>query len=148
MEQQPLQKTNVPPLSPAVLEKKTDSHSYKGWLNSDLFLKRALAVYGYGFVGNLIVMIPVFIIFSIFFGFLAAAFLGGIFGQKGDMPQMPDMNGKLNINEICEGSLAYTDFTDGAAAGQYVKDCKEGKHPEVIENYKKMMMAPNDGMMI
>jgi hypothetical protein len=47
--------------------------------------------------------------------------------------------GKLDINAVCEGALAYMTFTDGAAADKFVADCKEGKHPEVIEQWKAQM---------
>lgn len=36
-----------------------DTHSYKGWLNSDHFLKRVFAVLGYLSVAILIAAIPV-----------------------------------------------------------------------------------------
>jgi len=48
-----------------------DKNNYKGWLNSDSFLKRAFAVYGYGFTAGLITLI-------IIWGF--AIIIGGIFG--------------------------------------------------------------------
>jgi hypothetical protein len=44
--------------------------------------------------------------------------------------------GKLNINAVCDGALAYMTFPNGADAEKFVADCKEGKHPEVIEKYK------------
>ncbi len=47
--------------------------------------------------------------------------------------------GKLDINAICEGALAYMTFPDGASAEAFVAECKEGKHPEVIERYKADM---------
>lgn len=47
--------------------------------------------------------------------------------------------GKLNINAVCDGALAYMTFPDGASAEQFVTECKEGKHPEVIEQYKAQM---------
>lgn len=47
--------------------------------------------------------------------------------------------GKLDINAVCESVLAYTTFSDGAAAEAYVAECKEGKHPEVIERFKADM---------
>lgn len=43
---------------------------------------------------------------------------------------------KINIDAVCENALAYMTFTDGASADAFVADCKEGKHPEVIEQYK------------
>ncbi len=48
----------------------------------------------------------------------------------------PAPMGKINIGEVCQGALAYMTFTDGAAAEAFVEDCKAGKHPEVIEQYK------------
>lgn len=44
--------------------------------------------------------------------------------------------GKLNIDAVCRGALAYMTFPDAATADVFVADCKEGKHPEVIERYK------------
>lgn len=46
---------------------------------------------------------------------------------------------KLNINAVCEGALAYMSFEDGESAAAFVAECKEGKHPEVIERYKAEM---------
>lgn len=45
-------------------------------------------------------------------------------------------SGKIDIAAVCEGALAYMSFPNGAAADAFVADCKEGKHPEVIERYK------------
>lgn len=50
--------------------KEQDTYSYKGWLNSDSFLKRAFAVWGYYFVANLIIGIVMSIIM---FGIFASA---------------------------------------------------------------------------
>lgn len=47
--------------------------------------------------------------------------------------------GKIDINAVCEGSLSYMTFPDGASAEKFVAECKEGKHPEVIERYKTEM---------
>jgi hypothetical protein len=38
-----------------------DTYSYKGWLNSDKFLKRALANVGYNVVGGLIIYAIIFV---------------------------------------------------------------------------------------
>ena len=51
----------------------------------------------------------------------------------------PTSSGKLNINVVCEGALAYMTFEDGESAEAFVAECKEGKHPEVIERYKAEM---------
>jgi hypothetical protein len=59
----------------------------------------------------------------------------------------PAAAGKLDINAICDGALAYMTFADGAAAAKFVADCKEGTHPEVIEKYKKDMQL-GDGAAI
>jgi len=47
--------------------------------------------------------------------------------------------GKIDINAVCEGALAYMSFMDGASAEAFVQECKEGKHPEVIEKFKADM---------
>jgi hypothetical protein len=47
--------------------------------------------------------------------------------------------GKINIDEVCQGALIRMTFPDGAAADQFVAECKEGKHPEVIEQFKAEM---------
>jgi hypothetical protein len=49
------------------------------------------------------------------------------------------VSGKININVVCENSLAYMTFPDEASAEKFVAECKEGKHPEVIEHYKAQM---------
>lgn len=59
----------------------------------------------------------------------------------------PAVQGKINIDAVCEGALAYMSFPDGASADAFVKDCKEGKYPEVIEQYKKQMNL-GDGVAI
>lgn len=51
----------------------------------------------------------------------------------------PSAQGKLDINVVCEGALAYMSFPDGESAEQFVTECKAGEHPEVIERYKADM---------
>ena len=53
------------------------------------------------------------------------------------------VSGKLNADVICEGALSYMTFPDSAAANTFVAECKEGKHPEVIEKYKSEMNLPS-----
>ena len=45
-------------------------------------------------------------------------------------------SGKIDVGVVCAGALAYMTFPDGAAAETFIAECKEGKHPEVIERYK------------
>lgn len=52
-------------------ESKEDMYRYKGWLNSDKFLKRAFAIYGYMLVAGLIIAIPFYIILLLLFMFLS-----------------------------------------------------------------------------
>ena len=68
-------------------------------------------------------------------------------------PEVEDMSqdqnkpqAKINIQAVCESSLMYTSFTDGAAADAYVAECVEGKHPDVIQRYIDDMGL--DGAMI
>ena len=49
------------------------------------------------------------------------------------------VQGKLNINVICDEAIAYMSFPDGKSADLFIKECKEGKHPEVIEQWKVRM---------
>ena len=43
---------------------------------------------------------------------------------------------KIDINAVCDGALAYMTFANDAEAQVFVTECKEGKRPEVIEQYK------------
>lgn len=56
-------------------------------------------------------------------------------------PQMEKREtlGKIDMDVICEGSLAYMTFADSKKADAFVADCKVGKHPEVVEQYLKNM---------
>lgn len=60
-----------------------------------------------------------------------------------DIEMMPAAEAKLDINAVCEGALAYMTFEGGEAAAQFVADCKEGKHPEVVEQWKQQMGIEN-----
>ena len=51
---------------------------------------------------------------------------------------------KLNITAVCEGALAYMSFPSGAKADAFVEECKEGKHPEVIEQWKQQQGITDD----
>lgn len=63
----------------------------------------------------------------------------GIFTITKMLSSSPTVQGKLNINVVCEESLMYMTFENGQKADEFVADCKEGKHPEVIEQYKERM---------
>jgi|GEM_PF-4242297 len=39
----------------ATPSRKNDTHSYRGWLSSDHFYKRALAIFGYSLAGQLLI---------------------------------------------------------------------------------------------
>lgn len=47
------------------------------------------------------------------------------------------VSGKLDINAVCEGALAYMSFPSGKEADAFLAECKAGNRPEVIEKYKK-----------
>ncbi len=63
----------------------------------------------------------------------------GIFTITNVISSAPAAQGKINISAVCEGALAYMTFSDAASADAFVAECKEGKHPEVIERYKAQM---------
>ena len=39
------------------MTKKEETYSYKGWLNSDSFIKRVFAIMGYGVMGQIFTML-------------------------------------------------------------------------------------------
>lgn len=59
--------------------------------------------------------------------------------KSGTNSDTPNVSGKIDINYVCESSLAYMSFPNGDEAAKFVAECKEGKHPEVIEKYKTDM---------
>ncbi len=64
----------------------------------------------------------------------------GIFTITGKTKvEQPTTQVKINIDAVCNGALAYMTFADGASAAAFVQDCKDGKHPEVIERFKADM---------
>lgn len=63
----------------------------------------------------------------------------GIFTVTRMLEDLSAPQGKLDINVVCEGALAYMTFTDGAAAEKFVAECKVGGHPEVIDQWKQQM---------
>lgn len=69
---------------------------------------------------------------------LAILFGGYMFlsSNKEEVQAPPQNNAKINIDEVCEGALAYMTFESGEKAEVFVQECKEGKHPQVIEKYK------------
>ena len=56
-----------------------------------------------------------------------------------ETPNDTNSQAKLDINVVCEGALAYMTFENGAAAEAFVQECKNGEHPEVIEQYKSQV---------
>ena len=46
---------------------------------------------------------------------------------------------KLNIDLVCQQAISYMKFADAKSMERFVSDCKDGKHPEVIERYKANM---------
>jgi hypothetical protein len=79
--------------------------------------------------------------------FVIAIAAAGLFFFLGDFREntTPDNLGepisqpKINMDQVCEESVMYMTFTDAASADLFVKECKEGKHPQVLEDYKIRM---------
>jgi hypothetical protein len=67
----------------------------------------------------------------------------GIFTVTRILEEMQPAQGKIDINAVCEGALAYMTFESGEASEKFVAECKEGKHPEVIEQWKQQMGIDN-----
>lgn len=54
---------------------------------------------------------------------------------------------KLDINAVCKSALAYMTFPDSRAVDVFMDECRDGKHPEVIERFIKEM-GGGDGRVI
>jgi hypothetical protein len=64
-----------------------------------------------------------------------------LFMQPGTESAVHDTNtnsqAKVDMNAVCEGALVYMSFPDGAAAEAWVTECKNGEHPEAIDQWKQ-----------
>ncbi len=69
--------------------------------------------------------------FVLFFGVLVFAF------DKPDQAPIVAPQGKINVDAVCRGALAYMTFANGDDAEKFVTECADGKHPEVMEQYIK-----------
>lgn len=81
---------------------------------------------------------------DIFIAAVVLILLGSGFVYFSKHPSVPPQDTtssaqKLNIDEVCKSALAYTTFPDAASSDLFIAECKEGKHPEVIERYKAEM---------
>lgn len=76
---------------------------------------------------------------DIIFTLLAIAFIGYVLFGINNTSKSPSIQGKIDINAVCQGAMAYMTFPDGASAQKFIDECIEGKYPEVIENFKKQM---------
>ena len=61
-----------------------DTYSYKGWLNSDNFFKRAFGVFGYSLVAQLLIQIPIIILMFIVIMWIMVI-MGVTIGTVGNM---------------------------------------------------------------
>lgn len=118
--------TGVPPMPPSAASS-GDTYSYKGWLISDSFWKRALAIVGYNFVGTLILYAPLLVI-SMVFGFSMLAMLGPSEGGPHNddgygYGEMMNESDDGDLEEMCRDSLAYTTLPEGMDEAAYLADC-------------------------
>ncbi len=67
----------------------------------------------------------------------------GIFTVTRLLEEIQQPEAKIDINAVCEGALAYMTFESGDAAAQFVAECIEGMHPEVIDRWKQEMGFDN-----
>lgn len=51
---------------------------------------------------------------------------------------------KINIEEVCNGALAYMTFPDAASAEVFLTECKAGNRPEVIDQYRASLNLDSD----
>lgn len=55
------------------------------------------------------------------------------------VPAPAPVQGKLNINLVCEQATETMRFADAASRASFIADCVAGQYPEVIEKYKADM---------
>lgn len=61
-----------------------------------------------------------------------------------ETPRDVSVQGKIDINAVCDGALAYMSFPSGAEADAWVAECKRGEHPEAIDQWKQMNGITDD----
>lgn len=61
-----------------------------------------------------------------------------------ETPRSNGAQGKIDINAVCDGALAYMSFKSGAEADTWVASCKRGERPEAIEQWKVQMGINDD----
>lgn len=119
-----------------------DTYSYKGWLNSDSFFKRAFSIFGYYTLASFIISIP-FIILFLILGVTALKHFNTRYYDydKGNMnfSNSEIDNRKLDINYVCNSALGQMSFKTKLESDKFLKDCKAGGRPEVIEKFKTDM---------
>ena len=89
---------------------KVDTHSYKGWLNSDSFWKRAFAILGYNSAASFLIAIPFyFIMFVVMFAMMG---LSSSLSDSRDKAEQASQ--KVNISIAClrEQVVASDDLLD------------------------------------
>ena len=77
-------------------------------------------------------------------GLFIVAGIGYYLFMQPAAPADTTSDAKIDINAVCEGALAYMTFENGAAAEAFVQECKNGEHPEVIEQWKVQMGITDD----
>ncbi len=81
----------------------------------------------------ILIVVPVVVIAAAFL-LTFTLFSSGAFSQPSTDS---GSSAKLNINVACKSALAYMSFPSSVEADAFVQECIEGKHPEVIEQWKK-----------
>lgn len=61
-----------------------------------------------------------------------------------ETPITTGTQGKIDINAVCDGALAYMSFKSGEEAEAWVEACKRGERPEAIEQWKVQMGITDD----
>lgn len=118
---------------------KVDTHSYKGWLNSDSFWKRAFAILGYSTVAGLIVSIPFYIIGFIMAMVFFAAMSGSMSHMKDVRANAEAATQKINLAFICDEISYDKDFKTEVEVSKFIADCEAGKYSADVSAYIQSM---------
>lgn len=108
--------------------KSSDTYSYKGWLQSDFFIKRAFAIFGHYLIANIIVSIILIVI-----GLLIALLIGGAALLKFTNNDHPS----IIFDEDNEQIFCTQDAMlcpDGSSVGRIAPDCNFTPCPDTTPN--------------
>lgn len=110
---------------------KVDTHSYKGWLNSDSFWKRAFAILGYNSAASFLIAIPFYLIMFV----VMFAMMGLSSSLSDSRDKAEQISQKVNISIVCSEIAYEKGFNTQAAEDKFIADCEAGQYQDEVKDY-------------